>query len=133
MVGLAQHVEQDGIDVVRRLVSGPVSGTLDHAEVERALEGGKEASSVLEIGAHEGVATAPDSRDARADGGQRALERVGGGNAPRPKASAAEIVHLEEEGEIVDAIRPRDHQAMEILAMRAVRFLGARVGLDAEE
>src|SRR5215467_9848267 len=105
-------------------------GALDHAEVERALEGGKEAPSILEIGPHEGVATSPDARDARPDGGQRALERVRGGNAPRSEASAAEIVHLDEEGEIVDAIRPRDHQAME---MRAMRFLGARAGLDAEE
>ena len=64
---------------------------------------------------------------------KRARTDVGGGNASRPEASAAEIVHLEEEGEIVDAVRLRDHQAMEILAMRAVRFLGARVGLDAEE
>src|SRR5215468_12460009 len=116
MVTLAQHVEQDGIDVVRRLIGDPMPGALDHAEVERALEGGKETPSILEIGPHEGVATAPDARDARPDEGQRALEHVGGGNAPRPEASAAEIVHLEEQGEIVDAIRPRDHQAMEILA-----------------
>src|SRR5262249_56158981 len=101
-------------------------GALDHAEVERALEGGKEAPSILKIGAHEGVATAPDARDARPDGGQRALERVGGGNAPRPEASAAEIVHLEEEGEIVDAVPPRHHQPLDILAIPPHPSLDAR-------
>src|SRR5215472_6931071 len=105
MVGLAQHVEQDGVDVVRRLVGDPVPGAFDHAEVERALEGGEETPSIFEIRAHEDVATTPDARDARPDGGQGPLERVGGGNAPRPEASPAEIVHLEEEGEIVDAVR----------------------------
>src|SRR5215470_8492848 len=130
---LAQHVEQDSVDVVRRFVRGPVPGTLDDAEVEGPLEGGEEAAAFVQVWGHEGIAAAPDGGDACPNGREGEVEYIGGGNASRTEAGVAEVFHLHEEGQVIDALRPRDHEPMEILAVPAERLVGRRVRLDTDE